>query len=239
MHLRNADLNDKNKENRLNLFFDLLDENSNGCFSYDEIYKFSLICLQKMTLNIDDEIDTTSQDFIFQTDLIVQTFKFMFNSNKSTNSENLKNYIKIVEQLFLQQIYLSDFILEKFSFDFILCFVNYWQNELDSSINALKNDTIKKLNAFFHTDFNYTESLWKSIITHFHSFIIEKIEVDFNKENINTNQHIKKYIYQLIQPLKFCFLFVEIENIKGKVKYYIPIMNYLLKLIIKLKTNLL
>ena len=85
-------MNDKNKENRLNLFFDLLDENSNGCFSYDEIYKFSLICLQKMTLNIDDEID---------------------NSKNLTNSKYIK-IVKILAEFFSKLIFqLSGYEIDK------------------------------------------------------------------------------------------------------------------------------
>ena len=45
-----------NKENRLDLFFEMLN-NDDGCLTYDDIYKLSIICLQKITLNIEDEAD--------------------------------------------------------------------------------------------------------------------------------------------------------------------------------------
>ena len=45
-----------NKENRLDLFFEMLN-NDDGCLTYDDIYKLSIICLQKITLNIEDEVD--------------------------------------------------------------------------------------------------------------------------------------------------------------------------------------
>ena len=53
LKLKNTD-----KENKLNLFFDLLDENSKGFMTYDDIYKFGIISLQKITLNLE-----TMEDF--------------------------------------------------------------------------------------------------------------------------------------------------------------------------------
>ena len=53
LKLKNTD-----KENKLNLFFDLLDENSKGFMTYDDIYKFGIISLQKITLNLE-----TLEDF--------------------------------------------------------------------------------------------------------------------------------------------------------------------------------
>ena len=108
------------------------------------------------TSNVDDEIDLESPDFIYKMDLIVQAFKLMFNSQKLINSENLKNYIKILDQLFTQQIEFADFILLKIAYDLILCFVHFWQKELTSSENVIKNETIKKLNNFFFKDSNHS-----------------------------------------------------------------------------------
>ena len=48
---------DTNKENKLDLFFEMLNNNSDGYLTYNDIYKLSLVCLQKITLNIEDEID--------------------------------------------------------------------------------------------------------------------------------------------------------------------------------------
>ena len=44
-----------NKESNLDLFFKILDNNSDGYLTYDEIYKLSFICLQNITLNIEEE----------------------------------------------------------------------------------------------------------------------------------------------------------------------------------------
>ena len=46
-------LKDTNKENKLDLFFEMLNNNSDGYLTYNDIYKLSLVCLQKITLNIE------------------------------------------------------------------------------------------------------------------------------------------------------------------------------------------
>ena len=46
-------LKDSSRENKLNLFFDMLDENSKGYMTYDDIYKFGVISLQKITFNFE------------------------------------------------------------------------------------------------------------------------------------------------------------------------------------------
>ena len=46
-------LKDSSRENKLNLFFDILDETSKGYMTYDDIYKFGVISLQKITFNFE------------------------------------------------------------------------------------------------------------------------------------------------------------------------------------------
>ena len=53
-------LKSPNKENKLDLFFDMLNENSKGFMSYEDIYKFGIICLQKITFN--DEVNDKTED---------------------------------------------------------------------------------------------------------------------------------------------------------------------------------
>ena len=57
-------LKNSNKENKLNLFFDMLDENSKGFMTYDDIYKFGIISLQKITLNLEtmDDFEKAKKD---------------------------------------------------------------------------------------------------------------------------------------------------------------------------------
>ena len=57
-------LKSPNKENKLDLFFEMLNENSKGYMSYEDIYKFGIICLQKITLNYEtnDKIKDNSNN---------------------------------------------------------------------------------------------------------------------------------------------------------------------------------
>ena len=185
------------------------------------------------TSNIDDEIDLDSPDIIYKMDLVVEAFKIMFNSPTLINSENLKNYIKILDQLFVQQIEFADFILSKIAYDLIKCFVDFWQNELNSSENVLKNETIKQLNNFFLKDNNYIECLWKSIGTYLDS-TQERKDLQFEKKDYSSVKYINSFIFETIQTLKFCYLFIDLQSNEERVKYYIPIINNLLKIINKL-----
>ena len=183
----------------------------------------------------DDDIDIKSPDIIYKMDLAIEAFKNMFNSQKLINSTNLKNYVLILDQLFDQIIFFPEYILPKIAYDLILCFVRFWKTELDSSENVIKNDTINTLNKFFHKDNNYIECLWKSIINYLDS-THERKDLDF--DNIDDYSSVKKieiFIYQIIQPLKFCYLFIDVQSNDERVKYYIPIINNLLKIINKLK----
>jgi hypothetical protein len=78
-------LKNSSKENKLNLFFELLDENSNGFMTYEDIYKFGIICLQKITLNLE-----TMEDFN--------------NAKKNKNSKNIK-VIETLADHFARMIY--------------------------------------------------------------------------------------------------------------------------------------
>lgn len=70
-------LNNANKEKKLNLFFDMLVENSKDFMTYDDIYKFGIISLQKMTLNLE-----TFNDF-----------------EKAKQEEKNKNNVEVIEKL--------------------------------------------------------------------------------------------------------------------------------------------
>ena len=69
-------LKDSSRENKLNLFFDILDEKSKGYMTYDDIYKFGVISLQKITFN----------------------FESIDDYNKAKNNKNNMD-IKIIETL--------------------------------------------------------------------------------------------------------------------------------------------
>ena len=46
-------LKNSSRENKLDLFFEILDENSKGYMTYDDIYKFGIISLQKIIFNFE------------------------------------------------------------------------------------------------------------------------------------------------------------------------------------------
>ena len=188
------------------------------------------------TSSADDEIDLESPDIIYKMDLVVQSFKIMFNSEKLINSENLKNYIKILDQLFIQQIDLADFILSKIAYDLILCFVIFWIKELNSSENVHKNETINQLNKFFYKDSNYIECLWKSIANYLDS-TQNRTDLEFDKDDYNSVKNVRTFINKIIPPLKFCFLFIELPSNTERIKYYIPIIKNLLIIINKFVFN--
>ena len=183
--------------------------------------------------NIDDDIDLESPDIKYRMDLVIKAFKIMLNSHKLINSENLKNYVQILNQLFDQQIAFADIIFPNIAYDLILCFVNFWIFELNSSENVLGNETIKNLNKFFDKDNNYVECLWKSIGNYLDS-IQDRNDIEFDKTDYNSLKNVEIFINQLIPPLKFSYLFIDLQNNEDVVKYYIPIINNLLKIMNKL-----
>ena len=186
------------------------------------------------TSTAEDEIDFQSPDIIYRMDLLAKTFKIMFNSQKSINSENLNNYMKILEQLFAQQLEFSDFILSNIAYDLILCYINFWQRKLNSSENVLRNETIKQMKNFFFKDSKYIECLWKSIAHYLGESSKEYMDLDFEKIDYNEQKNINNYIKKLIRLLKFCFLTLELKSSEQQVKYYIPIINHLLMIVNKL-----
>ena len=187
------------------------------------------------TSSTDEEVNLQSPDITYKMDLIVSALKSMINSKESLNAENLKNYIRILDQLFMQQVEFVDFILPKISYDLILCFVEFWQTELNSSENAINNETIKKLSNFFIKEDNYI-NLWKSIVKHLETFK-DKDDLIFDSTEYNEVNNVEKFIYQTIQPLKFCFLFIDLQSNSERIKYYIPIITNLTRIINKLVIN--
>ncbi len=186
------------------------------------------------TNNIED-VNINSNEIIYKLELIVNAFKGMFDSQKIINSNNLKGYVQILDNLFSIIPEFAEYILPKIAYDLILCFVIFWKTELNSSENVIKNDTINKLNKFFHRDSNYIEFLWTSIINYLDSSQ-EGNNLDFqNIKDYMNMKKIEKFIYQIIHLLKFSYLFIDVQSNDQRVKYYIPIINNLLKIMNKLK----
>ena len=183
--------------------------------------------------NKTDEIYDKPPDINYKMDLVVEAFKNMF-SSELINSNNLKNYVQIIERLFDQLIFFNDDILPKVAYDLILCFVQYWITELNSSENAINNEIIINLSKFFYKN-NNIKCLWKSIMDYLDSNH-EKVDLDFNNNKKDFSvKKVELFIYKIIQPLKFCCLFLCVQSYEGRINYYIPIINNLLKIMIKIK----
>ena len=181
--------------------------------------------------NIDDVSNYEEPDIIYKMDLIVEAFKNMFNSQKSINSEKLENDVQILGKLFAQLTEIPDFVLPKIAYDLILCYVNFWQIELNSSENVSKDKTIVILQRFFNKD--NIECLYKSIANYL-EYTHERKDLHFEKSDYTSEKSIEKFIFQIIQPIKFCYLFLDLQSNEDRAKYYTPIINSLLKIMNKL-----
>ena len=140
--------------------------------------------------NADDEIDYESEDMQYKMNLIVKALKNIFNKDKNHKQEDLKDYIKVIEQLLAQQVDFIDYILPKISYDILKCIVNYWKIELNSSENAIKNVVINKISSFFSKDAVYNEWLWISIADNLSDIAKDSDNNNLNlinNENINLN----------------------------------------------------
>ena len=217
-------------------------------------------------INPEDDIDYESEDMEYKMNLIIKALKNIFNREKNHKQEDLKDYLKVIEQLLAQQVEFIDYILPKVSYDILKCIVNYWKIELNSSENANKNIVINKMSSFFTKDIVYNEYLWISIAdnlyelakdndnnnnndlnnsnllnTSFSSNSSEDRNSNLNSISTNvgkkSNKNILSVIEEEILPLKFCLLFIDINNDERKIKYYIPIITHLLNIMKKLKFN--
>ena len=211
--------------------------------------------------NNDDDINYESEDMQYKMNLIIKALKNIFNKDKNHKQEDLKDYLKVIEQLLAQQVEFIDYILPKVSYDILKCIVNYWKIELNSSENAIKNIVINKMSSFFSKDIVFNEWLWISIADNLYELSkdndnIININNDLNNpnqlntsfssnsseernSNMNTGKKTNKNLFSLIEeeilPLKFCLLFIEINNDERRIKYYIPIITHLLNIMKKLK----
>ena len=223
--------------------------------------------------NTMDEVDYESQDMQYKMDLITIAIKHIFkhDKNKTLKQEELVNYIKVIEQLFAQQVEFIDYILPKVSYDILRCVVNFWKTELNSSENAFKNNVINKIRSFFIKDSAFNELLWMSIADNlkklnkeadtniniinlnltinnnrdslnnsdsnllnksFSSSSSEDKEKNISTNTINTKKNSNKNILALIDeifpPLKFCLLFMDVNEEETRIKEGLKKMRQIL-----------
>ena len=137
--------------------------------------------------NPDDDIDYENEDMQYKMNLIIKALKNIFNKDKNHKQEDLKDYLKVIEQLLAQQVEFIDYILPKVSYDILKCIVNYWKIELNSSENANKNVVINKMSSFFTKDIAYNEYLWISIADNLHEISKDNDIIINNNTNINND----------------------------------------------------
>ena len=111
----------------------------------------------------DDDVDYDSEDMQYKISLIIKALKNIFNKDKNHKQDELKDYLKVIEQLLAQQVEFIDYLLPKISYDILKCVVKFWKIELNSSENAYKNIVISKVSSFFTKDDAFNEWLWISI----------------------------------------------------------------------------
>ena len=180
----------------------------------------------------EEEKEEISGEMIYKMGLIVSAFKKIFNSKEAKNYEKLRNCNLIVEQFLAQQVNFVGYLLPKISYDLILIFEEFWETELNSSENAINNELIKKLRHTFYNNDNYIY-LWESILNYLAS-VQKKDNLDYESTKPQDVENIEKIILNIVQPLKFCFLFLNVKKEEEKIKYFIPIIDNLIKIMIKL-----
>ena len=175
---------------------------------------------------IPDEIDIKSDQIKYVLKLLINALKGIFDIKKEDISFiQLKNNIKIIEQLISQQIQLSDDIIENISFNIISSVVNYWRRELNEKEDIKDNEIITKVGNFFNKDKSFIQWLWISLAKNLQEF------------NFEEDQDIINTLNKLILPLKFVLLYVDIKTIDLRLRYYFPIISNLLSIISKLIIN--
>ena len=202
----------------------------------------------------DEVVNYKTEDMNYRMNLIIEAFKKIFNPEENHSLEELLNNLKVLELFFENHPKFSNYILSKISYFILKCVVNYWQIELNCSENVNKNEVVSKISGFFSKDKNF-ELLWISLANKLKSISEIKIKENYIKNNqkesinpcspsetivsINENDNSYNYllneINDIIDPLKFCLLFIDIKTYKGKINYYFPIITHLLNIVIKIK----
>ena len=89
-----------------------------------------------MGSNQDDELEMGDPLIKYMIELLILSIKRIFDITNSTK-ERLNNGIKIIDQLFKEQVKLVDYILEFVSIDLILCLEKYWSSVLLKNVTRL------------------------------------------------------------------------------------------------------
>ena len=190
----------------------------------------------------EDEPDFQNDNMKYIMDLVSKAFLRIFNPEKYYSSEELLNYLIILNNFFKDNPNFGDFVLSKISLPILKCVVNYWLVELNGSENVNKNEVVNKISEFFSQK-NYNELLWISLAEKLKS--ITEIRIEENQEEkeenknieIKTEEYLLEKINENINELKFCLLFIDINTDNGRIMHYFPIISHLLNISKKIKLN--
>lgn len=171
-----------------------------------------------MGTNQDDELEMGDPLIKYMIELVTASIKKMFDV-KSYTKEKLNNGIKIVDQLFKQQVKLVDYVLENISIDMISCVEDYCEKNVGSTNTNKTDDILTKVKKFFDYYSSYLECLWKSLGKLLH-------------KSVSQVENSEEEIAFALKLLKFCLDHIRLEDIKMKNKFYIPIISSLLKALI-------
>lgn len=172
-----------------------------------------------------DEIEIENEEIKVLLKVTIAALKDFFHSDKCSKNALLSN-LKITNTLLNQLIVLSDPIMEKISYDMILCIVSYWNKSLNESENAYKDEIVSKAKNFFNSDENFMKILWKSLGEN----LILLFNMMDNKEKFSKLK-LTNVVDKVIKPLKFCLLYIDLKSNENKVQFYIPIISHLLKIL--------
>lgn len=170
--------------------------------------------------NQDDDIDLEDPAIKYMVELLIASIKKIFTSKgeQIMSKEKLLNGIKIIDQLFKQQVKLVDVILENTAIDLISSVEKYWS--VNPNANSYNDEIIKKIKKFFDYDASYLDCLWSGLGTLL-SRTLEKLEKDEHRNFDEMNYCVKL--------LKLCSYNIYLETQDKKNKFYVSIISHLLK----------
>lgn len=168
--------------------------------------------------NQEEELEMGEPMIQYMIQLVITSIKKIFDSrNSNFTKEKLSNGIKIIDQLFKQQVKLVDYVLESVSIDLINCVEDYWSNS-NGSYNS-NDEIIIKVKKFFDYDSAYLDCLWGSL----NNLLRNAVNSSINEIN------------RAIKLLKFCLIHIRLETNDKINKFYIPIVSSLMKAMLNYK----
>ena len=165
----------------------------------------------------DDEVVFNTKDMKYKMSLVIKAFKFLFNPDKNIKTKELLNNIKIVQRLFQNEDKFIKLILPDISYNILKCIVKFWEEELDCSENVENNEIIIKFIELFNINETCFHCLWKSLAES-----LKELSKEENLDNLN------KKISEVILPLKFCLIFIDMKSEEKRIQYYVPLISNLL-----------